>query len=176
MYENIVINKMMPWSDHPIKQQRWHPMRTAMLMRLGPVMPRRKLAKILGVAESTLRQKATQMGVALYSCYEFYSEQELQFMEQNRHSLSFSQIADHLGRSLEAVKFAMKSRGWNTGRRYGERHQFSRYTDSDVELCRALRDTGMRFKTIAEKMDVPVGTVKSWVYFESRKILTEAQL
>lgn len=60
-------------------------------------------------------------------------------------------------------------RGWAKGVPTRERHPVCKYPDSDVELCRALYDDGMAIPPIAEKMEVPYPTVRSWVQFESRK-------
>lgn len=171
MYENIIIKKMMPWADHPIRQQRWHPMRTAILCRLGPTTPRRQLAKMLGVSENAIRQKANQLGITLFTCFAPYSKNDLKFMRESQKTLTLAEIADHLGRSKDALRHAMLLRGWATRKIAGEKHPMCKYPDSDVELCRALHDDGMAIPLIAEKMEVPYQTVRSWVHFESRKTI-----
>ena len=45
------------------------------------------------------------------------------------------------------------------GRRIGEGHQNSKYTDHEVDLVRRLRDDGMPYRRIARKMDMPLSTV-----------------
>ncbi|CAI1534429.1 Uncharacterised protein [Serratia marcescens] len=169
MYENIIIKKIMPWADHPVRQQRWHPMRTAILCRLGPTTPRRQLAKMLGVSENAIRQKADQLGITLFTRYVPYSKNDLKFMYENHKTLTLAEIADHLGRNKDALRHAMLLRGWATGKIAGEKHPMCKYPDSDVELCRALHDDGMAIPLIAEKMEVPYRTVRSWIQFESRK-------
>lgn len=169
MYENIIIKKLMPWVDHPVRQQRWHPMRTAILCRLGPTTPRRQLARMFGISENSIRQKAKQLGIPLFTCFEHYSKSDLKFMRDNQKTLTLAEIAHHSGRSKDAVRHAMLLRGWGIGRCTGEKHPMCKYPDSDVELCRALHDDGMAIPLIAEKMEVPYQTVRSWVHFESRK-------
>jgi len=170
MYENIKVATYAPGARYPAMIQRWHPMRTAMLLRLAPVMGRKRLAKYLGISLRSLLCKAARFGVVLrHDRAKHYTLSELRFMRESSRTLSYQQIADVLGRSMEAVRVAMTVRGWAKGVPTGERHPFCKYPDNDVELCRALYDDGMAIPLIAEKMEVPYPTVRSWVQFESRK-------
>ena len=45
------------------------------------------------------------------------------------------------------------------GRRIGESHPRSKYTDREIELVLQLKDIGMTVRKIAAKMDMPFSTV-----------------
>lgn len=49
------------------------------------------------------------------------------------------------------------------GRRIGEDHPNAKYLDDDVERVRAFRSEGYTWARIAEMMDMPVRTVRSYV-------------
>ena len=162
------------WAGGYVTQRRWHPMRVAMLYRLAPVMERQALAKYLGVSETTLRRKAERMGIALRSSRPTpYTASELRFMRRNRTVLTYEEIADALGRSRCAVRFAMQRRGWHRRWRVGEDHPHCKHPDKDVQLAWALREEGVAVREIAEKLEVPLSTVKSWLYFGIRATTEE---
>ncbi len=45
----------------------------------------------------------------------------------------------------------------------------TKYAAETVELCRELADSGMPHWLIAEKMEVPIGTVHDWCAYRSRR-------
>jgi len=53
-------------------------------------------------------------------------------------------------------------------RRYGERHHRARHSDHDVELARALRDEGLTYREIAEKLEVSYWTARDWCDYRTR--------
>lgn len=54
------------------------------------------------------------------------------------------------------------------GYRVGQWNQFSKYSDREVEMCRKLRDQGMTYPQISEKMDMPYWTVSRICRHERR--------
>lgn len=47
------------------------------------------------------------------------------------------------------------------GRRVGQSHPQAKYADHEVDLLRELRDQGLSYGQIAEKMEMPRATVSS---------------
>lgn len=169
MYGNIKVMTRLPGTSRPTPIQRWHPMRTAMMMRLAPVMGRRALAEYLGISLRSLRQKAERMNITLRSDRPaHYTAAELRFMRENRDTLSYEEIAAVLGRPVGGLRVAMNARGWRRGAVRGESHPSCKYPDSDVQLAWALKEEGVMVKDIAEKLEVPLPTVRSWIYAGGR--------
>lgn len=168
LYPNIKRIVWSDWAEGKVRQQRWHPMRVAMLFRLGPVMPTPTIAKMFGVSPRVVRSKAESLGIRLYQCFRNYTDWEIKFMKDNRQKLTQKEIARHLGRTEEAVCTAMRKRGFGPGKPRGERHPHHKHSDYDVELCRKLSDEGLNATEIAEKMDVDLSTVFRWINFLSR--------
>lgn len=54
------------------------------------------------------------------------------------------------------------------GYRVGEDHQSTKYTDREVELVRRLREQGMTYPQISEKMEMPYWTVSRICRHERR--------
>ncbi len=157
------------WAEGKVRQRRWHPMRVAMLFRLGPAIPTPIIAKMFGVSPRAVRQKAESLGIQLYRCFRDYADWEIKFMKDNRQRLTQEEIARHLGRTREAVCTAMRKRGINPGKPRGQHHPHVKYSDYDVDLCRKLADEGLNTTEIAEKMDVvDSSTVWRWINFTSR--------
>ena len=46
------------------------------------------------------------------------------------------------------------------GRRVGENHPRAKYSDSEITLLLELRDGGMGYKRLSEKMEMPMRTVR----------------
>ncbi|ASM34120.1 hypothetical protein BVG84_09980 [Serratia marcescens] len=168
LYPNIKRIVWSDWAEGKVRQQRWHPMRVAMLFRLGPIIPTPSIAKMFGVSPRVVRSKAESLGIRLYRCFRNYADWEIKFMKDNRQKLTQKEIARHLGRTEASVSTAMLRRGINPGKPRGEHHQFAKHSDDDVELCRALADEGLFVSEIARKMELDHSTVWRWVNFESR--------
>ncbi|WP_188240517.1 hypothetical protein [Serratia marcescens] len=158
-----------PWMMHKVKIKQWHPIRVALLFRLGPKIPAPKLASLLQCHVSTLRRKAIKYGVELYQCHKKFEEWEIKFMRDKRQVMSQREIAEFLGRTEDTIRTTMRSNGIQPGRPFGERHLFCRYGKDEVELARKLSDVGLTSKMIAEKLELNDRTVRSWVSFEKRK-------
>lgn len=54
-------------------------------------------------------------------------------------------------------------------RRKGENYPHAKMSDHDVELIRQLADEGLSFRVIAEKMEVPLGTISAIVSYRTRR-------
>lgn len=50
----------------------------------------------------------------------------------------------------------------------GDYHQSAKYRQADVELARELHSKGVSRGDIAEKIEIPIGVVNQYVYFERR--------
>lgn len=157
------------WTMYKVRIKQWHPIRVALLLRLGPKIPAPKLAILLKCHVSTLRRKAIKYGVELYQCHKNFEEWEIKFMREKRQVMSQREIADFLGRTEDTIRTTMRRHGMQPGRPYGERHLFCRYRKDEVELARKLSDVGLTSKMIAEKLELNDRTVRSWVSFENRK-------
>ncbi|CUZ07567.1 probable regulatory domain [Serratia marcescens] len=157
------------WTMYKVRIKQWHPIRVALLFRLGPKMPAPKLAALLQCHVSTLRRKAIKYGVELYQCHKKFDEWEIKFMRDKRQVMSQREIAEFLGRTEDTIRVTMRSNGIQPGRPFGERHLFCRYGKDEVELARKLSDVGLTSKMIAEKLELNDRTVRSWVNFEKRK-------
>lgn len=56
----------------------------------------------------------------------------------------------------------------DSGHAIGEDHPLARYTDSDVKAVLMLREAGFSLRAIAEKMDMPVRTVRGYISQRTR--------
>lgn len=168
MYEAITVMRRHYWSDKPIRVQRWHPMRVAMLYRLGPKIGAMRLAKIFGIHPVTVSRKAAALGITLHKPSRHYEDWELAYIKRNGKKMTYAQIAEYLGRSESGVRSAALYHGINSGPHGGDRHPASKVTDHEVELARQLYEGGMSRQEIAEKMEVTASTVGRWVTFKIR--------
>ncbi|EOB1565137.1 TPA: DNA-binding protein [Escherichia coli] len=50
----------------------------------------------------------------------------------------------------------------------GDFHQSAKYRQSDIELARQLHQCGVPRREIAEKLEMPLGMINQYVYFERR--------
>ncbi|WP_258964145.1 DNA-binding protein, partial [Klebsiella pneumoniae] len=48
----------------------------------------------------------------------------------------------------------------------GNYHQSVKYLQEDIELARELHQSGINRQDIAEKLEMPIGAVNQFVYFE----------
>ncbi|ENJ8188428.1 hypothetical protein AB2K96_001706 [Yersinia enterocolitica] len=100
-----------------------------------------------------------------------WSPDEVAYLREAVTTTRYQDIADHLGRSLTAVRIKAFSEGVNPST-VGERNRNSKHSDHDVELCRALYAEGLTPRVIAEKMEIPQGTVYAIVYCRIRQFPT----
>ncbi|CNF57018.1 hypothetical protein ACROQ8_003669 [Yersinia enterocolitica] len=97
-----------------------------------------------------------------------WSPDEVAYLREAVNTTRYQDIADHLGRTLTAVRVKAFSEDVNPST-IGERNRNSKHSDHDVELCRALYAEGLTPSIIAEKMEIPKGTVCAIVYDRIRR-------
>lgn len=56
----------------------------------------------------------------------------------------------------------------DSGHAIGEDHPLARYTDAEVSAVFYLRDSGFSLRQIAEKMDMPLRTVRGYLNLSRR--------
>ena len=92
-----------------------------------------------------------------------WTAQDDRFIRRHRHSLTARQMAQHLDRTMDAVKARARSLGISLFK-CGDLHPCTRHSDEDVALIRELRDAGMHFREIAEKFDLSQVAVRYLCY------------
>lgn len=101
-----------------------------------------------------------------------WSEEETKFLIKNSHRMTAKEIAAAIDRSEVSVWSKaryLKKTGRNIQlQKSGTNHHLTTHTNDDVELCRALNDNGLTYRTIAKKMEIPLGTVQEWCSYRSR--------
>ncbi|HCM1919153.1 TPA: DNA-binding protein [Salmonella enterica subsp. salamae serovar 28:r:e,n,z15] len=92
---------------------------------------------------------------------------EIIIMRQCAGKMRVATIGRLTGRTAAAVR--AKARELNISLRLrGDYHQSARYRQADIELARSLHDEGVSRRDIAEKLEMPIGAVNQYVYFERR--------
>lgn len=92
---------------------------------------------------------------------------ELIVVHQCSGNMRVKQIGLLIGRSESAVRTKAREVGINLRLR-GRFHQSVKYPEADVELARELHAGGVKLRDIAEKLELPLGMVKRYVYLERR--------
>lgn len=92
---------------------------------------------------------------------------EIVIIQQCSGNMRVKHIATLIGRTESAVRTKARELGICLYLR-GKYHQSVKYPASDVVCARELRSEGMCIRDIAEKLEVPVGMVKQYVYFDRR--------
>ncbi|HGW3308220.1 TPA: hypothetical protein ACSAE4_002642 [Yersinia enterocolitica] len=100
-----------------------------------------------------------------------WSPDEVAYLREAVTTTRYQDIADHLGRTLTAVRVKAFSEEVNPST-IGECNRNAKHSDHDVELCRALYAEGLTPRVIAEKMEIPKGTVYAIVYYRIRRTPT----
>lgn len=77
------------------------------------------------------------------------------------------QIGLLIGRTDAAIRTKAREVGISL-RLCGQFHQSVKYPDADVALARELHSEGIALSVIAEKLELPAGMVKQYVYLERR--------
>lgn len=168
LYPNVERIVWSDWAEGKVRQQRWHPMRIAMLYRLGPQIGPKRLAKMFGVHPVTVSRKAAQLGIPVPRTWRHYEPHELAYIRENAQRLTYKQMAEHLGRTESGVRSIALARGIGAGTPRGEHNLNTKASDHEVELARQLHDEGMSRREIAEKMEVNQSTVNRWISFTLR--------
>lgn len=92
---------------------------------------------------------------------------ELIVIHQCSGKMRVKQIGQLIGRTESAVRTKAREVGINLRLR-GKFHQSVKYPATDVELARELHSAGIALSEIAEKLELPAGMVKQYVYLERR--------
>ena len=83
-----------------------------------------------------------------------------------------AELSEILGRSVPAINshaFYLRSKGHDVQLiGYPKSNHKTKYDAETVELCRQLSDDGMPHWLIAEKLEIPRGTVHDWCAYRSR--------
>ncbi|CNH17514.1 TPA: hypothetical protein ACPZCB_003306 [Yersinia enterocolitica] len=100
-----------------------------------------------------------------------WSQDEVAYLREAVTTTRYQDIADHLGRTLTAIRVRAFFEGVNPSG-IGECNRNAKHSDHDVELCRALYEDGVKPRFIAEKMEMPVSAVYGIVYYRTRRTPT----
>lgn len=92
---------------------------------------------------------------------------EIMIVRQCAGTMTALQIAALIGRTDTAVRCKAAELGVSL-RLHGDRHQSARYRQEDIELARQMHAAGISRHDIAEKLEMPRGAVKQFIYFERR--------
>ncbi|WP_392433172.1 hypothetical protein ACF3VQ_01945 [Yersinia sp. HM-2024] len=148
----------------------WSPAELAYLRENIATTRYRDIAKRLGRSVPAVRRKAFLNGLTSFRC-KSWAPDELAYLREAATTIRYQDIAEHLGRTPKAVQQKAFTEGINPSN-IGERNRNARYSDYDVELCRALYDEGVKPAIIAEKMEVPVAYVYKVTHYRSRRMPT----
>lgn len=146
----------------PVCVRAWTPEEDELLIALYPLMTCKEITKHLNRPERGIRAHARrfiQRGILTAKRKLFTPEQDA-FIRANRHNMTVSEVATHLGRSKDCVSKRTRLLGISY-RKTGDLHHATKYPDSDVDLIHALRDDGMTCPCIAKKFEIPIGAVRS---------------
>lgn len=97
-----------------------------------------------------------------------WSPDEVAYLRDAVTTTRYQDIDNHLGRTLTAIRVRAFYEGVNPST-IGEYNRNAKHSDHDVELCRALYEGGMKPRVIAEKMEIPKGTVYAIIYYRIRR-------
>ena len=89
--------------------------------------------------------------------YKRWVRAEVVIIKQCAGSMTVERIGQLIGRTGAAVRT-----------KAGNYHQSVKYLQEDIELARELHQSGINRQDIAEKLEMPIGAVNQFVYFERR--------
>lgn len=121
---------------------------------------------VLGRTTVAVKTKASRMGIPL-TLAKFWTREDMAILEKNAGKMKTSELAALLDRDVRSIR--------NKAACIGLSLRNCVHSDEDVELCRALFREGLHYEVIAEKMEIPAGTVRSIVYGQRRKHTTAQQ-
>lgn len=92
---------------------------------------------------------------------------EIMIIRQCAGTIRVEQIGALIGRTGASVRAKARELNIKLYLR-GDYHQSAKYPQADIELARRLHDAGLKRCEIAEKLEMPIGAVNQFVYFERR--------
>ena len=92
---------------------------------------------------------------------------EFMIIRQCAGTMTVESIGRLIGRTGAAVRAKARELGFRLYLR-GDYHQSAKYRQADIELARELHCEGVSRRDIAEKLEMPIGAVNQYVYFERR--------
>lgn len=92
---------------------------------------------------------------------------EIMIIRQCAGTMTVDNIGRLIGRTGAAVRTKARELRIKMYLR-GDYHQSAKYHQEDIELARKLHCEGVSRREIAEKMEMPIGVVNQYVYFERR--------
>jgi len=135
------------------------------LQALAGTMPISKIAAELGETEAQIRSWGRQHKIRFYNqrfTPGYWTPAEDAEMDKMlERGFTAPEIAEAMGRTVASVRNRAKSIGLSL-RQTGEKHHRAKYTDEDVRLSVALLLEGLPASLVAEKMEIPVGLIRSW--------------
>lgn len=99
--------------------------------------------------------------------YPRWTPAEIAQLRQLAGQISPAEIAQRLNRTPAAVQARARYLRISL-LKHGERHHCAKYSDYLVELSRRMHAEGLKPNAIARVLDVPVGAIKSYVYYRTR--------
>lgn len=153
-----------------IKKVRWTPDQVATLRRMSGTHTPAEMATATGRTEHAVRTKCRYLNLTTRTPASSarWTKAELQYLRTHGGKVSLAEIAAAIGRTRAAVACKAVEIGVDC-KTYGERHWMSRHSDADVDLCRQLHEAGLSVPEIAEKMEMPRGTVGNIVHYNTHK-------
>lgn len=139
----------------PAHLRAWTEKEDELLISLFPLMTCAEIAIQIGRGLKAIEKRVgmhRQAGRLPYK-YRHFTPEDDAFIKANRHVLSASDMAVHLGRKQDDIRHRASALGISL-RKYGNFCHLTKYSDEDVELIRQLRDEfNLPFKEIAEKFE-----------------------
>lgn len=148
------------------KYRYWHDAEISKLAKLCKTHSAQEVAELLGRTLKSVKQAALIRGFSFQkNKRKKYSKREDDFIRQKVGLLSHKEIALNLSRSRDGISRRISRIGLSG--RYCKNTNI-KHSAEDVEMCRKLYEEGLFSTVIALKMEIPLNTVKGYVYFTSR--------
>ena len=141
----------------------WDKDETSFLEKNYGSMHADELAKALGRSPMAVKIKMCRMGLRVSNKKPWTAAEE-RYLERNADKMMAKHIALYLGRSTSSVL----SKGRYMGIPFTSVKR--RHSDEDVALCIALHKDGMPVKLIAEKMEISIQTLESFLPRNDRNV------
>ena len=106
----------------------------------------------------------TQLDVPVTGKWE---QGEIALLHKSRFDLTIAEVAEKLGRSFKSTEAKITELGIRY-QKTGEQHHNAAYTNAQVQNAIALYLTHRSQSEIAKLLDIPLGTISTWVGGYSR--------